>query len=56
MKLNNLFKSLLLSLTFVTCVVTAAHHEETGINYKEGQQAVMDAFGWDFDQAEISTE
>lgn len=56
MKLNNLFKSLLLSLTFVACVVTAAHHEETGINYKEGQQAVMDAFGWDFDQAEITTE
>jgi len=56
MKLNNLFKSLLLSLTFVTCLVTAAHHEETGINYKEGQQAVMDAFGWDFDQAEITTE
>ncbi len=56
MKLNNLFKSLLLSLTFVTCVVTAAHHEEAGINYKEGQQAVMDAFGWDFDKAEITTE
>ncbi len=56
MKLNNLFKSLLLSLTFVACVVTAAHHEKTGINYKEGQQAVMDAFGWDFDQAEITTE
>ncbi len=56
MILNNLFKSLLLSLTFVTCVVTAAHHEEAGINYKEGQQAVMDAFGWDFDQAEITTE
>tara|TARA_Y100000590_G_scaffold462871_1_gene628125 strand:+ start:2056 stop:3024 length:969 start_codon:yes stop_codon:yes gene_type:complete len=56
MKLNNLFKSLLLSLAFIACVVTAAHHEETGINYKEGQQAVMDAFGWDFDQAEITTE
>ena len=34
----------------------AAHHEKPENDYEEGQQAVLDAFGWDFDEAEISIE
>ena len=56
MKLTYLFKSLIISLTFLTFLVDAGHHEESEINYQEGQQAVMDAFGWNFDEAEITTE
>ena len=56
MKLSYLFKSLIISLSVLTFSINAAHHEESEINYKEGQQAVMDAFGWDFDEAEISIE
>ena len=56
MKLTYLFKSLFISLTFLTFLVDAGHHEESEINYQEGQQAVMDAFGWNFDEAEITTE
>ena len=56
MKLTYLFKSLFISLTFLTFLVNAGHHEESEINYQEGQQAVMDAFGWNFDEAEITTE
>ena len=37
-------------------MVDAGHHEESEINYQEGQQAVMDAFGWNFDEAEITIE
>ena len=56
MKLSYLFKSLIISLSVLTISINAAHHEESEINYKEGQQAVMDAFGWDFNEAEISIE
>ena len=56
MKLSYLFKSLIISLSVLTFSINAAHHEESEINYKEGQQAVMDAFGWDFNEAEISIE
>ena len=56
MKLTYLFKSLFISLTFLTFLVDAGHHEESEINYQEGQQAVMDAFGWNFDEAEITIE
>ena len=56
MKLTYLFKSLFISLTFLTFLVNAGHHEESEINYQEGQQAVMDAFGWNFDEAEITIE
>ena len=56
MKLTYLFKSLIISLTFLTFLVDAGHHEESEINYQEGQQAVMDAFGWNFDEAEITIE
>ena len=56
MKLSYLFKSLIISLSVLTFSINAAHHEESELNYKEGQQAVMDAFGWDFDEAEISIE
>ena len=56
MKLTYLFKSLFISLTFLAFLVNAAHHEESEVNYKDGQQAVMDAFGWNFDEAEITIE
>lgn len=56
MKLSYLFKSLIISLSVLTISINAAHHEELELNYKDGQQAVMDAFGWDFDAAEISIE
>ena len=56
MKLSYLFKSLIISLSILTFSINAAHHEESELNYKDGQQAVMDAFGWDFDEAEISIE
>tara|TARA_Y100000590_G_scaffold468091_1_gene649369 strand:- start:12637 stop:13605 length:969 start_codon:yes stop_codon:yes gene_type:complete len=56
MKQSYLFKSLIISLTFFTFSINASHHEEYEINYKEGQQAVMDAFGWDFDEAEITIQ
>jgi len=56
MKLIYLFKALFISLTFLTFSVNAEHHEESEIDYKEGQQAVMDAFGWDFNEAEITIE
>ena len=56
MKLSYLFKSLIISLSVLTISINAAHHEESELNYKDGQQAVMDAFGWDFDEAEISIE
>ncbi len=56
MKLSYLFKSLIISLSVLTISINAAHHEEAEVNYKEGQQAVMDAFGWDFNEAEISIE
>ena len=56
MKLSYLFKSLIISLSVLTFSINAAHHEESELNYKDGQQAVMDAFGWDFDEAEISIE
>jgi len=56
MKLTYLFKSLFILLPFLTFLVNAGHHEESEINYQEGQQAVMDAFGWNFDEAEITIE
>ena len=56
MKLSYLFKSLIISLSVLTISINAAHHEELELNYKDRQQAVMDAFGWDFDEAEISIE
>ena len=56
MKLSYLFKSLIISLSVLTFSINAAHHEKSELNYKDGQQAVMDAFGWDFDEAEISIE
>ena len=56
MKLSYLFKSLIISLSVLTISINAAHHAESELNYKDGQQAVMDAFGWDFNEAEISIE
>ena len=32
------------------------HHSEGKESYQEGQQAVLDAFGWDFEKAEITIE
>ena len=43
------------SITF-SLGLQAAHHEKEEINYKEGQKAVIDAFGWDMKNPTISTE
>ena len=56
MKLSYLFKSLLITFLFLSFFMHAAHHEKPENDYEEGQQAVLDAFGWDFNQAEITTE
>ena len=32
------------------------HHSEGKESYQEDQQAVLDAFGWDFKKAEITIE
>ena len=32
------------------------HHSEGKESYQEGQQAVLDAFGWDFEKADITIE
>ena len=43
------------SITF-SLGLQADHHEKEEINYKEGQKAVIDAFGWDMKNPTISTE
>ena len=48
--------SFAVALFFLSLEVNSAHHERTETNYKEGQQAVLDAFGWDFNKAEITTQ
>lgn len=48
--------SFAVALFFLSLEVNSAHHEKTESNYKEGQQAVLDAFGWDFNKAEITTQ
>ena len=52
----SLLVSFAVGLFFLSLEVNSAHHERTETNYKEGQQAVLDAFGWDFNKAEITTQ
>ena len=55
-KKYSLLFSLVSGLFFLSLEINSAHHEETEPNYKEGQQAVFEAFGWDFNKAEITTQ
>ena len=56
MKQKYLFATLLITFLILPSTTDAAHHEKAEINYEEGQQAVLDAFGWDFSKAKITTE
>ena len=56
MKQKYLFATLLITFFILSSTTDAAHHEKAEINYEEGQQAVLDAFGWDFSKAKITTE
>ena len=56
MKQKYLFATLLITFFILSSTTDAAHHEKAENNYEEGQQAVLDAFGWDFSKAEITTE
>ena len=54
---KNVYRILLLiaSLSF-SINAFSGHHSEGKESYQEGQQAVLDAFGWDFEKAEITIE
>ena len=56
MKQKYLFATLLITFFILSSTTDATHHEKAENNYEEGQQAVLDAFGWDFSKAEITTE
>ena len=56
MKQKYLFATLLITFLILPSTTDAAHHEKAENNYEEGQQAVLDAFGWDFSKAKITTE
>ena len=56
MKLSYLFKSLLITSLFLSLSIYASYHKKPENEYEEGQQAVLDAFGWNFDEAEITIE
>ena len=56
MKQKYLFATLLITFFILSSTTDAAHHEKAENNYEEGQQAVLDAFGWDFSKAKITTE
>ena len=56
MKQKYLFATLLITFFILSSSTDAAHHEKAENNYEEGQQAVLDAFGWDFSKAKITTE
>ena len=56
MKLSYLFKSLLITSLFLSLSIYASYHKKPENEYEEGQQAVLDAFGWDFNEAEITIE
>jgi glyoxylase-like metal-dependent hydrolase (beta-lactamase superfamily II) len=49
------FVLLIASLSF-SINAFSGHHSEGKDSYKEDQQAVLDAFGWDFKKAEITIE
>ena len=56
MKQKYLLVALLISLSIASTETDAMHHEKVANDYEKGQQAVHDAFGWDFSKAEITTE
>ena len=56
MKQKYLLVALLISLSIASTETDAMHHEKDANDYEKGQQAVHDAFGWDFSKAEITTE
>ena len=54
---KNIYGTVLLIASLITSINTfSAHHLEGENSYKEGQQAVLDAFGWDLKKAEITIE
>ena len=54
---KNIYGTVLLIASLITSINTfGAHHLEGENFYKEGQQAVLDAFGWDLKKAEITIE
>ena len=54
---KNIYGTVLLIASLITSINTfSAHHLEGENYYKEGQQAVLDAFGWDLKKAEITIE
>ena len=56
MKQKYLLAVLLVSSFLASTTTDAMHHEKVASDYEKGQQAVHDAFGWDFSKAEITTE
>ena len=56
MKSKYLLPFLLFSSITFSLGLQAAHHEKEEINYKEGQKAVTDLFGWDMKNPPITIE
>ena len=56
MKSKYLLPFLIFSSITFSLGLQAAHHEKEEINYKEGQKAVTDVFGWDMKNPPITTE
>lgn len=54
---KNYHETLLIIITlFLSMQASSGHHQENEDPYQEGQQVVLDAFGWDFSEAVIVTE
>jgi len=56
MKSKYLLPFLIFSSITFSLGLQAAHHEKEEVNYKEGQKAVTDLFGWDMKNPSITTE
>ena len=56
MKSKYLLPFLLFSSITFSLGLQVAHHEKEEVNYKEGQKAVTDLFGWDMKNPPITTE
>ena len=56
MKSKYLLPFLIFSSIIFSLGLLAAHHEKEEVNYKEGQNAVTDVFGWDMKNPSITTE
>ena len=56
MKQEYLLTTLVIALLTLSTSISTAHHEKVENGYEEDQQAVLDAFGWDFSKAKITTE